>query len=227
MPLKKMPKSKRNKLIHLTATEKKTRESKSKLIDSIRSTIDSYKTCILFIIENSRTIFIQKTRSHFSDSKFFFGKNKILAKALGTSVEEEISPGIHELALKINGNIGLMFTNQSLQQVEEYFNQEKMIDFARCGGIATTTISIKAGALQRGSEPLPHNMEPLVRSCGLPTTLVKGVVTLLKDSTIVSEGDTINTSQAQLLKIFGIKMAECRLRMLGVYNVDDGFRSIL
>lgn len=218
-----MPKSKRNKLIHLTATDKKTRESKSKLIDSIRSTIDSFKTCILFIVENSRTIFIQKTRSHFSDSKFFFGKNRILAKALGTSMEEEIAPGIHELALKINGNIGLMFTNQSIQQVQEYFSQETMTDFARSGGIATDTVCITAGPMMRGTEALPHNMEPLVRSCGLPTTLVKGVVTLLKDYTIVSKGETINTSQAQLLKIFGIKMAECRFKILGSYTVDDGF----
>lgn len=51
----------------------------------------------------------------------------------------------------------------------------------------------------RGVDPMPNNMEPLLRSLGMPTMLKNGVVTLPAPYTICKEGDTLSTNQAHLL----------------------------
>lgn len=51
--------------------------------------------------------------------RFFFGKNKVMSYALGKSAQEEIQNNLHKLALKIEGQCGLLFTNRSVDDVIE------------------------------------------------------------------------------------------------------------
>lgn len=53
----------------------------------------------------------------------------------------------------------------------------------------------------------PHSMEPQLRALGLPTSLKKGVVTLLADHTVCKEGDVLSSEQARILKLLGHKQA--------------------
>jgi mRNA turnover protein 4 len=56
-------------------------------------------------------------------------------------------------------------------------------------------------------------MEPQLRQLGLPTSLQKGVVTLLKDFRICQKGDVLTPEQARILKLFGHQMATFHLTM--------------
>lgn len=51
--------------------------------------------------------------------RFFFGKNKVMSYALGKSAQEEIQNNLHKLALKIEGQCGLLFTNKPVDEVIE------------------------------------------------------------------------------------------------------------
>lgn len=51
--------------------------------------------------------------------RFFFGKNKVMAYALGKSAQEEIHNNLHKLAMKIEGQCGLLFTNRPVDNVIE------------------------------------------------------------------------------------------------------------
>lgn len=51
--------------------------------------------------------------------RFFFGKNKVMSYALGKSAQEEIHNNLHKLALKIEGQCGLLFTNRPVDEVIE------------------------------------------------------------------------------------------------------------
>lgn len=42
-----------------------------------------------------------------------------MAYALGKSAQDEIQNNLHKLALKIEGQCGLLFTNRSVNKVEE------------------------------------------------------------------------------------------------------------
>merc|ERR1719369_1331581 len=137
-------------------------------------------------------------------------------------VEEECNQQLHKVSLCLRNQCGLLFTNETKENVLEYFTQLAEPDFARTGGIAQETVTLKEGPLPEFS----HSMEPQLRQLGLPTSLAKGVVTLVKDHVVCTEGDTLSSEQARILKLLGHMQAEFRLRLTGVWSNDGTFEVI-
>ncbi|KAI8916445.1 ribosomal protein L10-domain-containing protein [Entophlyctis helioformis] len=213
-----MPKSKRAKIVNLTKTDKKGREVKDKLFEEIRECADKYAYIYVFEVLNMRNTFMKEVRADWTTSRFFLGRNKVMAKALGTTEEEEYKNNLHYLASKLTGNVGLMFTDSAPEEVRKYFANKKELDFARGGAIATQEVVIPAGQLMRGDTIVPHNMEPQLRKLGMPTTLVNGAVMLKNDYTVCKEGDTLTPEQAHILKHFDHHLAEFHLTVAHYYH---------
>ncbi|KAF8360623.1 hypothetical protein PRIPAC_87546, partial [Pristionchus pacificus] len=62
-----------------------------------------------------------------SNSRFYFGKNNVIAIALGKDKTTECATGISK------GQCGLMFTSADKDEVIQYFRELKDADFARAG----------------------------------------------------------------------------------------------
>ena len=90
-----MGKSKRNKVISLTKTTKKTKSFKEELITKIKESIDKYENLFVFSHNNMRTNPFRDIQQTFNDSKFFLGKNKVMQLALGKSEEDEYKKNLH------------------------------------------------------------------------------------------------------------------------------------
>lgn len=60
---------------------------------------------------------LKDLRSEWKDSRFFFGKNKVIALAFGKLPETEVTEGLHKLSLELRGQCGLLFTNRSKKEV--------------------------------------------------------------------------------------------------------------
>lgn len=58
-----MPKSKRDKIVALTRTDKKTKEHKVSLIDSIKESSDKWTYCWLFTVGDMRNSHLKDVRS--------------------------------------------------------------------------------------------------------------------------------------------------------------------
>jgi mRNA turnover protein 4 len=152
-----------------------------------------------------------------------------MAKALGQTPAEEHLPNLSALTPHLNGNVGLFFTNRAPQEIIEYFSAYTETDYARAGITATQTVTVPAGVVHsRGGQipededvPLPHSLEVTVRKWGMPTRLQKGKVVLDVDYTICKEGETLNSHQTALLKLFGIAMAEFKIDILAYYSADS------
>ncbi|KAJ3413262.1 mRNA turnover 4 [Chytridiales sp. JEL 0842] len=236
-----MPRSKRNKVVSLTKTEKKGRDSKDKLFEKIREAADTYKHVYIFSRHNERNA-VLKTLRHGplkETSKFFMGSNKVMAKALGTDRETEYKEGLGSLAGGLKGNVGLLFSNEELETIERHFTEAQVADFARMGLRATRTVTIPEGPLQRRIEPVnlseldpsegphylptssdelmpfPNNMETQLRSLGVPTLLKGGVILLMREYQVCKQGEILSANQAQVLKHLNLKMAVFKLRVLG------------
>ena len=115
-----MPKSKRDKKISLTRTEKKPGlETKAALVEKVRGAVDNYARIFVFQVgnfsqqikllmyqniktihqvENMRNNKLKTVREKWSHSKFFIGKNRVLSKALGGTQEEEYAEGLSMVA---------------------------------------------------------------------------------------------------------------------------------
>lgn len=52
--------------------------------------------------------------------RFFLGKNRVLAVALGTTKEDECKENIHEISKRLKGQCGILFTNRPKVEVVKY-----------------------------------------------------------------------------------------------------------
>ncbi|GCC32704.1 mRNA turnover protein 4 homolog [Chiloscyllium punctatum] len=213
-----MPRSRRDKRVSLTKTTKKGLQVKQNLIEELRKCVDTYKNLFVFSIENMRNNKLKDMRSAWKHSRFFFGKNKVMMVALGKEPADEYKDGLHKISKQLHGEVGLLFTNRTKVEVIEWFDQYTESDFARAGNIATMAVTLDAGPLPQ----FTHSLEPQLRQLGLPTSLKKGVVTLLSDYDVCKEGASLTPEQARLLKLLGIEMATFKLTINCMWNSETG-----
>jgi mRNA turnover protein 4 len=62
-----MPKSKRQKVVHLSKTDKKGKELSQKLFANVQEAADSFQ--FVFAVENMRNSYLKEVRAEFSDSR--------------------------------------------------------------------------------------------------------------------------------------------------------------
>ncbi|GLG94953.1 hypothetical protein R5R35_011509 [Gryllus longicercus] len=214
-----MPKSKRDKKISLTKTKKKDLQFKQQLMDEIRRCVENFSNIFVFSVKNMRNAKLKELRSEWRHSRFFFGKNKVMALGLGLTAETEVQDNLHKLAKQLTGQCGLLFTNKERDEVLEWFDNYSETDYARTGCVATKTVVLPAGPL----EQFPHSMEPQLRQLGLPTSLTRGVVTLIEDTVVCQEGKPLKSEQARMLKLLGNQMAAFRLIMKCIWSKGGTF----
>ncbi|RDX48219.1 mRNA turnover protein 4-like protein [Polyporus arcularius HHB13444] len=222
-----MPKSKRSKIVSLTKVAKKTKEHKTALIQEVQENADKWQYCWLFEVGNMRNSHLKTVRKLWKDTaRIFFGRGAVMAKAIGTTPEEEHRPGLHKLAKQIKGQVGLFFTDSPPQEVIDWFADFQQPDFARTGNTATRTVVLPAGpVMQQHSvppEPFPHNEEPQLRRLGLRTRMDRGVPTIDVPHTVCQKGKTLTPEQTQLLKLVGIKMVTFRVGLRARWDAATG-----
>lgn len=216
-----MPKSKRAKVVHLSKVDKNRKDLSARLYSNVQAAIPLHKHIFVFAVDNMRNVYLKEVRAEFAaDGRIFFGKTKVMAKALGTTDEEEQAKGLAKLAQHLKGDVGLLFTTRSVEDVLAFFEGFSQVDFARAGTKAPYAFTIPAGPVySRGGEVpveddvlVPASMETQLRGWGMPTRLEKGKVVLDADYAVCKEGDVLNSHQTALLKSFGVAMAEFRVK---------------
>jgi len=209
-----MPKSKRDRKVSLTQTKKKGLELKQTLMEKIRETCDQYARIFTFSVHNMRNVQLKDIRQKWNKSRFFFGKNKVMMLALGRTKEEEYKENLYKLTQNLQGQTGLLFTNAKEAEVLEYFDDLYMPDYARSGTVAPQTVVLEEGPLKEFS----HSIEPQLRHLGLPTTLKRGVIHLLKEHTVCEKGQTLKPEQCRILKLFGHQMSDFHITMNAMWS---------
>ncbi|KAK4546476.1 hypothetical protein LTR36_002153 [Oleoguttula mirabilis] len=223
-----MPKSKRARIVHTSVVQKKpSKEKSASLYAAVQAAADAYQHIFVFSVENMRNTYLKDVRQHFAnDGRLFFGKTKVMAKALGMKKEDEHAPGLSGLTGYLAGSVGILCTNREPKDVLEYLRNFAEVDFARAGVTAARTFTVPAGVVHsRGGElpieedvPLPHSLEVTVRKWGMPTRLDKGKVMLDQEYTVAEEGKEMNSHQTALLKLFGVAMAEFKVQVLAYWS---------
>lgn len=198
-----MPKSKRAKVFNMTATKAKGGPAKEHLIEKVRDCVEQYKHLYIFTVENMRNNHLKQIRTDWVDSRIFMGKNKVMACALGKSPSEEIADNLHMVSECLVGEVGILFTNRSAEEVKQAFATKSLSDFPRGGTEATKEYIIPEGRLAQ----FPNQMDTHLRSLGLPTALTGGKLVMLKEHVVCKEGQVLTVEQARILKLFDVKMA--------------------
>uniref|UniRef100_A0A131XNY0 Ribosome assembly factor mrt4 n=1 Tax=Hyalomma excavatum TaxID=257692 RepID=A0A131XNY0_9ACAR len=211
-----MPRSKRNRQVSLTRTKKKGLEHKRDLIQEVRDAFDKYDKVFVYSVSNMRNSKLKDVRQEWKDSRFYFGKNKVMSVALGRFIDEDHRENLHKVSERLRGQCGLFFTNAPKERVLQWFSEYSDPDYARAGFRATHRVFLDQGPLPQ----FQHSLEPHLRRLGLPTSLQKGVVTLVKDHEVCKEGEVLKPEQASILKLLGIKMATFKITLEFLWNSD-------
>ncbi|KAE9392838.1 mRNA turnover protein 4-like protein [Gymnopus androsaceus JB14] len=200
-----MPKSKRSKLVSLTKVDKKTREHKTAMMENVKENADKWKYCWLFEVGAMRNTHLKTVRNLWKDSaRIFFSRSALLAKALGTTPEEEHRMGMHKLAKAI------LFTDTEPQEVIEWFADFSQPDYARAGNVASRTNHSLI------------NEDPQLRKLGLTTTMNRGVPTLQSAHKLCEKGKVLTAEQAQLLKLIGERMVTFKVGLIARWDAATG-----
>ena len=186
-------------------------------MEEVRACVDQYSSLYVFTADNMRNAALKDVRAALKTSRIFFGRNKLIAAALGRSSSDEFRDGLSKVSsMLLGGEAGLLFTNEPTAAVRRCFESAQVAEYARAGSAATHDVALEAGPLN-----FPHSMEPYLRKLGLPTLLANGVVTLLADYSVCSEGQELNGEQAKLLQLLDIKMATFALTLKCRWSADD------
>ncbi|KAL6419996.1 hypothetical protein ACFW04_011020 [Cataglyphis niger] len=207
-----MPKSKRDKKVSLTKTNKKGLILKQRIVEDVKKCVEDYNRIFLISIQNTRNTKLLDLRTEWKDSRFF---------------STEVADGIHKLANaiknhSIKGQCGLLFTNRSKKQVVEWAQEYEEREYARSGFVTPETVELPEGPLSQ----FQHSMEPQLRKLGMPTSLQKGVITLIKPFKVCQKDDILTPEQAQILKLLDRPLAVFKLLLLGVYTKKHGFKKL-
>jgi mRNA turnover protein 4 len=159
-------------------------------------------------------------------SRLFFGKTKVMAKALGSTPESAYQNNLDKLSPYLQGNVGLLFADRQPAEILEHFQTNTSTDFARAGTVASRTFTIPAGVVySMGGElaaaddvPLAHSLEPELRRLNVPTSLVKGKISLQNEYTVCKEGQVLDSRQTRLLKLFGVATAEFKVQVVAWWS---------
>ncbi|KAI5860516.1 mRNA turnover protein 4 [Durotheca rogersii] len=230
-----MPKSKRSKVVHMTKVTKKTREHKERLFDNIRDAIAQHQYCFVFAVDNMRNTYLKDLRQELSDSRFFFGKTKLMARALGRTAADSAADGTWALAAHVRGTVGLLVTSRAPGAVLAQLGAVRRADFARAGAVAPRGFALPPGALHAtGGEvpaehdvPVGHALEPELRRLGLPVRMARGRVELDAPAdgaghVVCRAGDVLDARQTRLLKLFDVCLAEFRVRVVAYWTAATG-----
>lgn len=220
-----MGRSKRERVVALTKTRKKLvgRDEKQKLLIDIRKHVDDYKNIYLFRTTNMRNALLKNLREQWRDSRFFMGRNRIAQVAFGRTIAEEYADGLAKVAVALQGNVGVLFTNRPYDEVFSFFAKYEEADFARSGFVATENVCLSEGELDMFVPSQEHNL----RLLQLPITLKHGKVVLTQDFTVCSKGDVLTPERAKLLEYLGYKQAKFSLQLISHYSKENGFKQLV
>ncbi|XP_052860350.1 mRNA turnover protein 4 homolog [Anopheles cruzii] len=224
-----MPKSKRDKKVSLTKTDRKGLSNKQQIIEDIQQCRQKYDNVFLFTVQNMRNSKLKEIRSQWKNSRFFFGKNRVMQLGLNLVNDDgeggeptKLEKGMEQLREQMIGQCGLLFTSESKSTVLEWFESYVAKEYARSGFRATKTVKLKAGPLEEFS----HAIEPHLRSLGMPTKLDRGVVTLYKEYKVCEKDKLLSPEQARILKLLGKPLAKFKVIVNCCYTAKDGFEEI-
>lgn len=201
-----MPRSKRNKVVSLTKTGPKGRDLKTKYVESIRDAVDEYKNVFVFSYTNMRARPFKDIRVDWRDSRMFMGKNSVAKVALGRTPEEEYKDNLRHVGNKLEGNVGMLFTNKKKKETLKYFKNFHPAEFAKAGAIPNEDIIL---------EPTDLSFQPSMldqfRKLGMIVEINNGVIQLRSSFTAAEAGVPLTPEQAKVLVHFNMPIVDFKI----------------
>jgi large subunit ribosomal protein LP0 len=191
--------------------KEKTRFMKNAVIASVLADLNKYNKAILVDCNQITSAHMQQIRRQMRDKAVIhMGKNTLLKKAF-----QKILKGKYETLLEqlLKENIGLIFSNESINDIRNLIEQNIEYTYAKAGERAPADIIITTGGRYVGQSNV-------VYFCGLNLeyNTTYGSIDILKKQILLKKGEKVTASHATVLRLFDIKPIICRMNIVQLYE---------
>jgi len=191
--------------------------------------LDNYFQFFTICVNNvgSKSIARQRKTLRPRDIHILMGKNTIMRKVLNLRAERleaEGKTGAAEQTLRmlemVAGNIGFVFLprGEDIGKVVEEMTSEQVQTAAKAGVLAPTDVIVPAGPT--GQDP---SQTSFFQALDIPTKINRGQVEIVSDVKLITEGENVGRSAAELLVMLNIKPFYYGIKVHYVYSNGDVF----
>jgi large subunit ribosomal protein LP0 len=146
-------------------------------------------------------------------AEILMGKNTLIRKVLKDFMEANPGHPIGAIEAKINGNVGLVFTNSDLGEVKDLILSNRVPAPARAGAMAPVDVVVPAGST--GCDPGQTSFFQVLQ---IPTKIQKGQIEITVAVELIKAGNKVGASEAALLTKLGIRPFSYGLVIESVYD---------
>jgi len=187
---------------------------KMEYMQKLIALMEEYPRIILVTCDNIGSRHMQRIRiSLRGRAVLLMGKNTLMRKAL--KVSKESHPEWQELVGAIRGNVGLVFTNDALPEIQPKLMESRVPALAKIGIVAPQDVILPAQVTTL--EPTKTNF---FAALDIATKITRGCVEILADVKLCTEGKKVGSSEAALLQMLDMKPFTYGLKLVSCY--DEG-----
>ncbi|CCH62063.1 hypothetical protein TBLA_0G01150 [Henningerozyma blattae CBS 6284] len=193
------------------------REKKTEYFNKLREYFEEYKSIFIVGVDNVSSQQMHQVRKNLRGrGVVLMGKNTMVRRAIRGFVND--LPDLEKLLPFVRGNVGFIFTNDSLQEIKEVIISNKVAAPARAGAIAPEDIWVTA--VNTGMEP---GKTSFFQALGVPTKIARGTIEIVSDVKVVEAGNKVGPSEAALLNLLNISPFTYGLTVVQVYDNGQTF----
>eukprot|EP00729_Bicosta_minor_P015897 gene15897-9904_t len=176
------------------------KERKQKYFETLEKYNDQFNKVLIVGVDNIRSKQMQNVRHALRNRcELLMGKNTLMRKCLRDMAEARGEEIYTEMLDHVKGNIGFCFTDMDAADVRDVFAEFKIQAPAKAGIFAPVDVMIPDGPTGMGPEKTSF-----FQALNLPTKIVRGVISILNETKVVSAGEKVGLSEAKLLNMLNI-----------------------
>ena len=154
-------------------------------------------------------------------AEILMGKNTLMKKVLKEFLAANPGHFYSNIAHKMSGNVGFVFTNSDLPKVRDLILANRVPAPARVGAISPVDVVVPAGPT--GVDPGQTSFFQVLQ---IPTKIVKGQIEITNPVNLIKKGDKVGSSESALLSKLNIKpfsyglIIDCVFDHGSIFSVD-------
>jgi len=189
--------------------------------------LDNYQQAITIGVDNvgSKSLALQRKKLRARDVHILMGKNTIIRKVLTLRAERfeaegkaKQSQNATKLLEMVQGNVGFVFIpkTESVAALRDELTSEKVQTAAKAGVAAPSSVIVPAGPT--GQDP---SQTSFFQALDIPTKINRGQVEIVSDVKLITEGEKVGRSAAELLVMLNIKPFYYGITVRSVYDKGE------
>ena len=184
-----------------------SKEKKKEYFVKMTRILETYQKLFIVDVTNVGSSQMNDTRAALRGrGEILMGKNTLMRKVLAGFLEENGNDHLWSALVpegeepKLSGNMGFVFTNDSLVDIRDIILANRVPAPARAGAIAPVDVNIPKGPT--GCDP---GQTSFFQTLQIPSKIVKGQIEITSDIGLIKAGDKVGASEATLLTKLNIK----------------------